>query len=113
LITIIIVQLGRFLFSARRMPASALGGFLALLLLVATTFSVSRALHQSLHHDGAGNGHFCLVCSFAKGQVSAAAVAPVAAALVFCCLWGICRIVISPFPGFDYRTSPSRAPPRS
>lgn len=111
LIAGIIVQLGRILSSARRMPASALGGFLALLLLVATVFSVSHALHQSLHHNGAGNGHFCLVCSFAKGQVSAAAVAVISAVLVFCCLWGVCQVGTSPFPGFDYRTSPSRAPP--
>ena len=37
--------------------------------------SVSHALHESLHHDGAANSHFCLVCLFAKGQVNAAEVA--------------------------------------
>jgi hypothetical protein len=93
------------------MPGSALGGLLALLLLVATTSSISHALHEFLHQDGAGSGHICLACSFAKGQVSAAAVALVSAVLVFCCLWGVCLANISPFPGFDYRTSPSRAPP--
>jgi hypothetical protein len=107
-----IVQLGRILSSARCVPTSALGGLLALLLLVATTFSVSHELHQSLHQDRAANGHFCLVCSFAKGQVSVAAVAVFSAVLVFCCLWGVCPLGTSPFPGFDYRTSPSRAPPR-
>jgi hypothetical protein len=94
------------------MPTSALGGFLALLLLVASALSVSHALHQSLHQDGATSGHFCLVCSFAKGQASSAAVAVISAVIVFCCLWGICLVSASPFPGFDYRTSPSRAPPR-
>jgi len=93
------------------MPNLALGGLLVFLLLLATTFSISHVLHQSLHHDDAGSGHFCLLCSFAKGQVSAAAVALFLAVLVFCCLWGVCRAIISPFPGFDYRTSPSRAPP--
>ena len=107
-----IVQLGRIPSSARHMPTSALGAFLALLLLVATTFSVNHALHQSLHQDGAASGHFCLVCSFAKGQVSAAVVAIISAVLVFSCLWGVCQRGTSPFPGFDYRTSPSRAPPR-
>ena len=107
-----IVQLGRIPSSARRMPTSALGAFLALLLLLATVFSVSHALHQSLHQNSTGSGHFCLVCSFAKGQVSAAAVVAMSAVLVFCCLWGVCQLGTSPFPGFDYRTSPSRAPPR-
>ena len=109
----VIVQPGRIPSSARRMPTSALGGFLALLLLVATVFSVSHALHQSLHQDGAASGHFCLVCSLAKGQVIAAAVAVISAVLVFSCLWGVCQLGTSPFPGFDYRASPSRAPPRS
>ena len=54
----------------------------------------------------------CLACSFAKGQVSVAAVAPFVPSLAFCCLWGVCQANTSPFPGFDYRTSSSRAPPR-
>lgn len=107
-----IVKLGRIPSRARRMPTSALGGFLALLLLVATALSVSHELHQSLHRGRATSGHFCLVCSFAKGQVSAAAVAVICAVLVFCCLWGVCQPGTSPFSGFDYRISPSRAPPR-
>jgi hypothetical protein len=40
----IIVQLGRILSSFKRVPTSALGGLLAVLLLVATTFSVSHSL---------------------------------------------------------------------
>jgi hypothetical protein len=83
------------------------------LLVVAATLSVSRALHQFLHQDSAAVGHFCLVCAFAKGQVSAAPVAVVSAVLVFCRLGVVCLISTSPFPGFDYRTSPSRAPPSS
>ena len=109
----VIVRPGQILFRSKRVPTSALGGLLALLLLVATTFSVSHALHQLLHHDGVGSDHLCLACSFAKGQVSVAAVAPFVPSLAFCCLWGVCQLGTSPFPGFDYRTSPSRAPPRS
>jgi hypothetical protein len=89
------------------------GGLLALVLLVATFLSASHALHQSLHDDAAGNGHFCLLCSFAKGQVSAAAVALFSVALVACCLWCVCPANTSFSPGLDYRLAPSRAPPRS
>jgi len=95
-----------------RVPASALSGLLALLLLVATAFSASHTLHQLLHQDGVGSSHLCLACSFAKGQLSAAAVAVISAVMAFCCLWGVGLVSTSPFPGFDYRTSPSRAPPR-
>ena len=111
LIANIIVQLGRTLCGSGRAPKAALVGLLMLLLLVATTLSVSHALHQSLHQDGAASGHFCVVCSFAKGQVNAAAVALVSAALVFCFFWAVCLVNTFAFPGFDYRSSPSRAPP--
>jgi hypothetical protein len=86
---------------------------LAVLLLVAAILSVSHALHQCLHNEGAVNGHVCLVCSFAQGQVSAVAVALVSGVFVFPCLWYFCLVGTLPLPGFDYRISPSRAPPLS
>ncbi len=93
------------------MPKWAVSGMLAVLLLSATTLSASHAIHQYLHGDYAGSGHFCLVCSLVKGQVSVAAVALISAALVFCYLWCVCLVSTVAFPGFDYHTSPSRAPP--
>jgi hypothetical protein len=86
---------------------------LALLLLVSATLSVSHALHQALHHDGDRGSHFCLVCSLAKGQVSVAEVGLVSAILVLACLAVFRTASTSPLAGFDYRLSPSRAPPRS
>ena len=81
--------------------------------MAVTALSVSHTLHQSLHSDGAANSHFCLVCSFAKGQVSAAVVAPVSAMLIFSCLSSF-RLADTPrYQGFDYRFSLSRAPPLS
>ena len=91
----------------------ALAGLLALLLLISGTLSVSHTLHQSLHPDGAGDSHFCLVCLFAKGQVNAADVGLVSAAWAFSFFSAIRLASTSPLPGFDYRLSPSRAPPRS
>ena len=107
----VIMQPGRILSSSKSAPQTALGGLLAVLLLVATTLSVNHALHQSLHQDGAGSGHLCLACSLVKGQVSLAAVALFVAVLVFCCLWGVRPVGVSLSPGRDYRVSPSRAPP--
>ncbi len=92
---------------------AAVAGLLMFVLLVATACSVSGALHQSLHPDSAANGHVCLICFFAKGHVSTAAVALFAVAVVFYCL-GSLRLASAPARSrFDYRLSPSRAPPLS
>ena len=105
------LQLGRTLSGHARRPGSALAALLAVLLLVAAILSVSHALHQCLHSEGAVNGHVCLLCSFAKGHVSAMAVALVSGVLIVPCLWYFCLVNTLPLPGFDYRISPSRAPP--
>jgi hypothetical protein len=90
---------------------SAFAGLLALLLLTAVTFSVSHSLHQALHPGGAVNGHFCLVCSIAKGQVGAVDTAVILTALVFSFLIGVRLLTRSPLGFFAYRLSHSRAPP--
>ena len=105
------VQSGRTFGGLGRLPGAALAGLLTFLLAVAATYSVSHALYHSLHHDSAANGHFCLVCSFAKAQVSAAPAALVSAVVVLFRLWGIHPANTPLFPGFDYRISSSRAPP--
>ena len=94
-----------------RVAKPALSGLLALLLLICGTLSVCQALHQLLHNDAAGSHHLCLVCLFAKGQVSAPDVALVAAVQVLCPLSSLRAADTSPLPAFDYRLSPSRAPP--
>jgi hypothetical protein len=89
----------------------ALAGLLALLLLVATTLSVSHALHQSLHQSGSVNSHFCLVCSFAKGQVSTSDLTLISSLLVLLFLFSI-RLASSPSTAaLEYSPSQSRAPP--
>ncbi len=91
---------------------AALAGLMALLLLAATLVSVSHALHQSLHRDGSVGAHFCLVCSFAKGQVTGHE-GPLALALaVLSLLFCILLAKVSPVPGgLDYCVSRGRAPP--
>jgi len=107
----VIVRSRRTLWTGGHHPNSVLSGVLAALLLVAITFSVSHSLHRIFHHDGAGSDHFCLACSLAKGQVGAAAVVLISAVLIPCCFWAVLLDHTTPFRGFDYRTSPSRAPP--
>jgi hypothetical protein len=92
---------------------AALTGLLVFLLLASGALAVSHALHQSLHNDAAGSHHLCLICLFAKGQVSSADVALAAALLVLCPLLSFRAGNPLPLPAFDYRLSPSRAPPVS
>jgi hypothetical protein len=111
LVTGIKLQLGRTISRNARLSGSALAALLALLLLAGAILSVSHALHQCLHNEGAANGHVCLVCSLAKGQVGAVPVAFVCGVCVSSCLWYFRLVRTLALPGFDYRLSPSRAPP--
>jgi hypothetical protein len=88
-----------------------LTALLALLLLAAATLSVSHALHQNLHRDGAPGSHFCLVCSLAKGQLTTADAAATFLFLVLTFLFALPREAISRLASPDYRLPPSRAPP--
>jgi hypothetical protein len=93
-------------------PKAVLSGIMALLLLVAATLSVNHTLHRSLHNDGSVSGHFCLVCSFAKGQANSPDVPLVLALCVVFVLFCIRIAEISFLPGgFDYRLTYGRAPP--
>jgi len=92
---------------------AALGGLLALLLLVASALSVSHELHQAAHPQGSANAHLCLLCSLAKGQVSVAAAGPIFAAVVFCFLFRARLTAASPGLSAERSPSQSRAPPRS
>lgn len=113
LIAFIQVQQARTVAAAGSITRQALAGLLAVLLLAATTLSVSHSLHQTVHQNGSANHHLCLVCSFAKGQVSATDVAITSAALVFLVLFGTRLAEFFFLPGIDHRLSPSRAPPAS
>jgi hypothetical protein len=84
---------------------------LILILLISGTLSVSQALHQLLHRDASSGSHVCLACSIAQGHVSAAALAAVPAAPASSWFSVLPAAEVSPLPGFDYRLSPSRAPP--
>jgi hypothetical protein len=105
------VQQATTLEAAGSVARKALAGLLALLLLAATTLSVNHVLHQTLHQNDSSNHHLCLLCSFAKGQVSLTEVPFVSAALFLFILLGVRPADFIFLAGRDYRLSPSRAPP--
>jgi hypothetical protein len=107
------VQLKRELSGFSRAAKSALAGLLALFVLVATTSSVSHGLHQALHPNAPASSHLCLICSLAKGQVTAADVAPALALFSLVLLFSVPALKTLALPASDRRLAPSRAPPRS
>jgi len=84
---------------------------LAILFLVSTALSASPPLHQLLHEEGALNTHVCLACSLAKGQFSTTDVTVAAALLAVLLPAAPLLFYDTPLSGFEYRLSPSRAPP--
>jgi len=90
---------------------AAVAGLLTALLLLTAALSASHALHHWLHGDCADNDHLCLVCFFAKGQVSVAEVTVFVAILIFFSVGSLCLLNADSRSDFDYRLSPSRAPP--
>jgi hypothetical protein len=107
------VQLERLPSGFSRAAKSALAGLLALFVLVATTSSVSHGLHQVLHPNAPASSHLCLICSLAKGQVTAADVAPALALFSLVLLFSVPTLKTVALPASDCRLAPSRAPPRS
>jgi hypothetical protein len=81
------------------------------LIFLAATVALTPALHKQLHPDSKASAHFCLVCLLVKGHITTANVASTCLAAVL--IWfgaSVCAGTF-PFASFDYRLSPSRAPP--
>jgi hypothetical protein len=84
---------------------------LAILFLLATTVSVTHSLHHSLPGNHSAGSHSCFLCAFAKGQVASADTAPIAAFLALYLVFAAGLAKVSAPASWDYRFSPSRAPP--
>ena len=97
----------------RRLAKSALAGVLAAFVLIGATASVSHALHQALHANGASASHFCLICSLSKGHVTTADVAPVFAAFAAFLFIFLLTPRAMPVLAVDRRLAPTRGPPAS
>ncbi len=81
--------------------------------MLAATFAVCHFLHSSLHPAAGKGEHFCLVCSLVKGQVT-----PVEPSLVFVAAFVFVLFSVRLDEGaspvfFEYRFTPTRAPPTS
>jgi len=91
----------------------ALGGLLCLLLILFGIVSANHVLHQKLHGNSSSASHLCLVCSFSKGQASAADPGPILAIFVFALFFFIPLLPPTSLPASDRRLAPSRGPPFS
>ena len=84
---------------------------LVALVFLATTLGMTPALHKQLHPDSKSSDHFCLVCLLVKGQAAAANVSSTSMVAVLILIGALVCAARFPFASFNYRLSPSRAPP--
>jgi hypothetical protein len=84
-----------------------------MLLLWIGTFAltVSPELHQLLHPDAQGSDHNCLITQLQQHTLLAGFAAIIAALPAPVVGTAVCRAEVQFVPAFDYRLSPSRAPP--
>ena len=89
----------------------AVAGVMLLLWVGTFALTVSPELHHLLHQDAQGPNHNCLITQIQQhplvagfAAITAPLPAPVVGAVV-------CRAEVQFVPAYDYRLSPSRAPP--
>jgi len=92
---------------------AALAGWLCLVLVFSVTLSASHVLHQKVHGTNEGPGHLCLICSFSKGQITSAEVAPILAVFISVLFFSIAPFRSDRLPASDRRLAPGRGPPSS
>jgi hypothetical protein len=87
--------------------------FCLALILVLQAFASSGPLHKLLHADADSPDHHCAITLIAHGLVDAAVVCVSVAGFVAAVLFRLPGFEAPDFCPFDYRLSPSRAPPLS
>jgi len=90
----------------------ALGGLLAIALLVCELLAGNSPFHQALH-SGKAASNSCLLCLFAKGQIDSPRSVPLVTAPVRSSFDSSPRMETVAVVDFRYLASPSRAPPAS
>jgi small neutral amino acid transporter SnatA (MarC family) len=90
---------------------TALAALLSFLLVTSAVISVSHTLHKKLHTEDASPGHFCLVCSLSKGQITPAEAAPILTIFVVSVFFLIPVLRTAPLRSVDRRLAPNRGPP--
>lgn len=90
---------------------AALAALLSFLIVASAVISVSHVLHQKLHAENAAPGHFCLLCSLSKGQITAAEAAPILATFVATVVFLVPVLRAACLTSVDQRLAPNRGPP--
>ena len=106
-------------FMSSGLPRTPANGFLRILgvgLLLAlwvgiSTLTVSPQLHHLLHQDSQSTTHHCLITQLGKETSLAGFADAIAVAPPLICLGPARLSEVHHFASFDYRLSPSRAPP--
>ena len=88
-------------------------GLCLALFLLLQLFAVSSSLHERIHADSSLPGHHCVITLVAQGDLSGPAALTGLGIIITA---GFCLPLlhrVATLSSFDYRLSPSRAPPRS
>jgi hypothetical protein len=94
-----------------RTVKTVLATFLVLQMMALLALAACPTLHHALHSESNNPDHECLVTLFAKSQLSQAEMTPFVPLVA---LLVICAVLLPGLPPrllFEYRFSPSRAPP--
>jgi hypothetical protein len=83
------------------------------LFLTLQLFAASSSLHRALHPDAAAPSHHCVITLLSQGQLNAPEVFTGCLVFVAALLFSRPSLHAIPASSFDYRLSPSRAPPVS
>jgi hypothetical protein len=83
------------------------------LFLTLQVFAASSSLHQAIHADAAAPSHHCVITLLSHGQLNAPEVFTGCLVFVAALLFLLPSRVATLSASFDYRLSPSRAPPVS
>jgi hypothetical protein len=95
-----------------RTEKAVAASFAIALVLTLGALAVSPSLHQRVHTDRARPDHFCLICAFAGGQVSATDTTSVLAVASIFFVYGVFFRETRLVSLLDFYFSPNRAPPR-
>ena len=89
---------------------AALAGLV--LFVALQVFAASGNLHKAIHSDATAPGHHCVITLLTHGQVNAPVVSGIWVAFVAALIFILPLVQSAVLSSFDYRLSPSRAPPR-
>jgi hypothetical protein len=94
-----------------RTAKTVLAALLVLQMLALLALAAGPTLHHALHPESNRPDHDCLITLFAKGQLNETPMAPIGSLLAVFVMCAVLLPALPPRLHFEYRFSPSRAPP--